>query len=224
MAFVLISIIAASILEYRSLPEKAAKYPDAFAGGIGDDFHIYYEAVRGNYGWFAKFTGSEFHDGIKCGWLYPNYTRWFWFWTLPFAFDTAFLINTILYVIFFCSTFLRIYKYAKSEIEKILVVALFAAAIQWFRMDIAGGNIVPLLALLILTPWGCVLAGCFKLWLLGFLGVHFILAAAKRSNCTPIDLYDSYERLDIPFVDRWYTSIQWMEKVICYFRNYDNLF
>lgn len=218
--FVICSIIAASVIEYRSLPEKAVKYPEDYQGGIGNDFHVYYEAARGNYQWIEKY----YHGAEPHGFTYPHVMRYAWCWTIPFRFETAFLINTILYTLFFCILFLRIYKHAKSEMEKILVVAVFIAGISWFRMCVASGNIIPFLALLILTPWGCVLAGCFKLWLLGFLGIHFILFFSSTNNESSSKIHDTFLRSYVSVAICGDSVALWMEKVVCYISNYDSLF
>ena len=184
------------------------------------DFKVYYEAVRGN------FQGDTVHyDDRACHiFTYPTFTRWAWAWTLPFTFETAFTINAILYTVFFSLTFLWIHKHAKSKRQKLLVISIFIAAIQWFRQDLAGGNIVPFLALLVLSPVGCILAGCFKPFCFGFAFIHFFLYAASGRIKPPDKIHYANERLDIPFIACWNNFRAWMEKIVCYFRAYDSLF
>ncbi len=137
------------------------------------DFHIYYEAARGNDTWmedgFARFMNPAYAQG----WLYPSWTRAFWWWTLPFTFNEA------KWIWLFCITL------SASELTYRLLqqkggalVALLIAKTYFWQVET--GNADFILALLALSPIAVVLGSCIKYPLVGVFAFHAFKSKALR--------------------------------------------
>ena len=112
---------------------------------LGYDFPIYYNAAAGISDW---------------GWVYPHYVRYLW-WPLTFVdLHTAAYLNYI-----------------------VLLAAIAAVAYRtkWPAIPLVGmgafntlltGNVVGLLALLVLNKWTCFIAVAIKPYLAPFLLIH----------------------------------------------------
>jgi len=141
--------------------------------GVGCDFRIYYEAARGNFTWAVTQDWRGLDD--LAGWCYPNFTAVYWFWSRGVEFAQALrwqtLINTVCFLIL-------IWKVMKYDYGFLFAVA----ATHSFIYSLECGNIIPQLALGLLSPFGCVFFGLFKWWPVGVLGLHFLLGtSADRS-------------------------------------------
>jgi hypothetical protein len=138
---------------------------------FGSDFKVYYEAAKGNTRW-AK-TVDVFTVVKFPGWVYPDWTSVFW---KPFtflSFRTAFFIWYWILV----TAYLFLVK-KLLEFHHGWIIAL--AGIVPLFLNLQTGNIIPLVAVAMLTPFGCILAGCFKLWPLGGLLIHLCLGIIRK--------------------------------------------
>ena len=220
--FVVILIFASTYYAYITYPKTVEQYPQYTVGGVGADFHIYYEAARGNYHW-----GDQYHS-IKgwedFGFLYPSYTANFWCWTLPFSFNTAYKLNCILYAIAFSTIFWKVYGYAETEIEKILVIAAVLSVVHSFGDSVGCGNVIPILAMCILSPVGCIVASAFKFWPIVFLPLHYFLSPSFKHSRTFVWINNTSNRLFLSTsIGRSISSLS-LEEIICNFKHYDRLF
>jgi hypothetical protein len=148
---------------------KARGYTDEYRFGI--DFYIYYNASRGDLAWNPKVWYFDKYSG----WLYPHWTAIFWYWCRWLDFKTAWLI----WYIFLCLSYL----FLTSKLLRLDYGWLLAlAGIKPILLCLQTGNIVPLVALCLLSPSFILLAACFKLWPLFGLPIHFLVEGKSGGN------------------------------------------
>jgi len=121
------------------------------------DFRIYYEAGHGNF---------EYHvpgrPDLK--WYYAHWVAIFWKPFTLFDYPVAATIWRLLQI------FACLYVAHKLwEVQYGWIIGL--GLIKSFSWFITSGNVAPILAALLITPIGILLAGMVKPWLLGFGGV-----------------------------------------------------
>ena len=134
--------------------------------------------------------------------LYPKWTANFWYWCRWFSFPTAYLIWTLLLTGIYILLLERVFKYAKTDLVFISVWVCALISIKFFCMD--GGNLVPIIALLLLSPAGCLLGACFKCWCLAFIPIHFLLEITSDRFTGATPFYNSLRRYSLFRNAVWY--------------------
>jgi hypothetical protein len=158
--------------------------------GWGADFHIYYEAGRGNFYWAQdNLWILEKNKDKRCeqGFFYPRWTANFWYWCRWVDFKTAVWIWYIFLSICYCLFVRKIFSYARNEYGQLALFFIVLSSIKIFSINMQMGNITPMVAWLLLSPAGCILAGCFKPWAIGIISFHLLLEIINnRRGETPI--------------------------------------
>jgi hypothetical protein len=180
--FVYTLVFATSVFWYFKYPSKLESQ-NLGQEWRGCDFHIFYEAAKGNFEWVKQYKWIWVNTDMSrfAGYFYPRWTAIVFkpFTLLPFK--QSYFIWCLFLASFYVLILKRIFHYVKDN-PKIFICTWFAAiiSIKFFAIGVNNGNMVPVIGFLLLTPAGCLLAGCFKLWALAFIPVHFLLEVASR--------------------------------------------
>jgi hypothetical protein len=131
--------------------------------GFRCDFRVYYEAGRGN---------LNYRQPEWTGYIYPAWTSYAFSWCRLFDFVTASWIWSMIQTVAFLFLAIKLFQKVNNALSYLFILAL----LKPFMLVIAGGNIISILAVLLLSPYGCIMAGCFKPYLLLGVLLHLILA------------------------------------------------
>lgn len=141
---------------------------------FGADFHVYYQAAKGNYHWSETIVARD-STIPHASWYYPNWTANIFkpFTVLPFesAFTIWFTINLL------CSI-LIIWKLSATFYGKFFVFILLKP-LYWM---LSAGNIAPILGALCVTEIGVVLAALVKPYLAILLLLHWHIARRREGS------------------------------------------
>ena len=179
-------VIFAFIWGWYSIPAWVVSH--GFESAYACDFRMYYEAGRGNFDW--KTNESWWNN--ESGFEYPHWTAITWFWCKYFTFQTAFLIWYIL----MCLCYLTLVsKLLRLDYGWLLALAGIKPLFICFQT----GNIIPLVAILFLSPTLILLAICWKLWPSIGIVVHFLVENRRKGSCKSSPFYIAKARLSLPF-------------------------
>jgi hypothetical protein len=208
--------MASTLYWYFEYPKKLS----AMHIGIeywGCDFHAYYEAGRGNFTWAEQYQWDAFDTHGREGFIYPKPTAYFWYWCRWFAYSKAYFIWCIVLAGTYILVLERIFSYAKTEFTFLCTWFCALVSIKFFSIALCSGNMVPIIAFLLLTPAGCILAGCFKFWAIAFIPLHLFLEIAGNDKRRPIVFFDTIRRWSIlGSVFRNYSKIPTRGIAICF--------
>lgn len=136
---------------------------------FGCDLSVYY--IGGGGQWQEGMVPKDvmYRDDPE-PYLYPSYTRIAFAWLHLMPFPVAFLVW---YCIISLSLAVISYKLAGLPYGWLLVLGLLRS----YSWELESLNMVPIVALLVTTPLGCLLAGAFKSFTLGVLGIHALASS-----------------------------------------------
>lgn len=171
---VFILVVTASIWGWYNIPKLLLWSGWNEEWSFGSDFRIYYEAGKGNFDWVRT---VDYHGLNHPGWLYPRWTAYFWAPFTLMSFKNAFLVWYCLMVFSYLALSNKILKYDHGWIvSTVCIIPLL--------VSLSNGNILPLLAVAMLTPAGCIFAGVFKCWPVLILFVHLAIYLRNKNPLT----------------------------------------
>lgn len=168
---VYILIMLAALYTVFVVPTQLEKRGYACEHFVACDFRIYYEAADGNYSWADNFDWKKYNGLV--GYLYPKWTAILWRPFLLLDFSSAYMV----WVAILTGAYLLLARRLMNEKWGWIVVL---AGIKPLMLCVQSGNVIPLVALAMASPFGCLLGGMFKLWPLAGIGLHFLVGITSR--------------------------------------------
>jgi hypothetical protein len=155
MPKVLAYIVAGLIIVYAFVAGMKGDFPDS---------KVYYEAAHGHY----LMTATQKPEGtFLVGWIYPDNTRFIWYWMRLFSWR----VDSIIWFIIQSISLLYLTHRLTKELGKYAWVILASLwwPIGWF---LSGSNISITLLACVLNPWLAAVACVVKPYLIVFFLLH----------------------------------------------------